>query len=254
MVEKGDFVKVDLTARIKESGEIFETTYEEVAREAGIYDERKVFVPMSVVVDGGHFLPAIDEALIGMEEGGSKHLEILPKDGYGERNPTSIKMIPLKEFKNSNINPTAGMQVTMGYNEGRVLTVNGGRVKVDFNHPLAGKTLEYDLKVVKVIEDDVEKVKSMIALHYPIQPNFDLEKTKVKIDGKTVIIELYKTANLNKNQTQFAITQAKSRISKDIWKNMDVEKVEFVESFEKPPEKEENSEDKKTSDPEKSIE
>lgn len=247
MVKNGDFIKVDFTAKIKETGEIFETTYEDVAKEAGLYNEQKAFIPMPVVVGGGHFLPAIDEVLVGMEKGDSKHIELLPKDGFGERNPSSVKMIPFKEFKNANIKPVVGMQVTVGYNEGKILTINGGRVKVDFNHFLAGKTLEYDLTIVEVIEVDEEKVKGMIELHYPLQPRFDLEKTEVKIDGKTVSIELDKVANYNNTQTQFAISQAKMRVSKDIWNNMDIEKVEFIESFEKPPEKEVSEDNKENS-------
>ncbi|MDR1819103.1 MAG: peptidylprolyl isomerase [Methanobrevibacter sp.] len=247
MIENGDFVRVDLTGRIKETGEIFETTHEDVANEAGVYDENKAYVPMPVVIGGGHFLDAIDQALVGMKDGESKHVEIQPKDGFGERSSQAIKMIPLKEFKKANINPVPGMPITIGYNEGKILTVDGGRIKVDFNHTFAGKTLEYDLHIVEVIDDDKEKVKSMIELHYPQQPKFDLEKTEVNIDGKTVIIKLDKVANYNNNQTQFAITQAKMRISKDIWVNMDIEKVEFVESFEKPPEEVVSEDDNETS-------
>ncbi|MDR2545820.1 MAG: peptidylprolyl isomerase [Methanobrevibacter sp.] len=236
MVENGDFVRVDLTGKIKETGEVFETTHEDVAKEAGVYNEQKIYVPMPVVVGGGHFLDAIDQALVGMRDGESKHVEIQPEYGFGERSSQAIKMIPLKEFKKANIKPVPGMPINIGYNEGKVLTVNGGRVKVDFNHTFAGKTLEYDLHIVEVIEDDEGKVKSMIELHYPQQPKFDLDKTEVSIGGKTVTIKLDKIANYNNDQTQFAITQAKMRTSKDIWENMDIEKVEFVESFEKPPE------------------
>jgi peptidylprolyl isomerase/FKBP-type peptidyl-prolyl cis-trans isomerase SlyD len=247
MIKKGDFIRVNLTGKIKKTGEIFETTYEDVAKEAGIYDEKKIYVPMPVVVDGAHFLEFIDEALIGMGEGDSKHIEILPKDGYGERNPKLINLIPLNEFKKANINPVTGMIINYKYKEGKVLSVSGGRVKIDFNNTFAGKTLEFDLNVVEIIKDDKEKIKSMIELHYPPHPKFDLEKTEVKINGKTVSIELDKNANVNNNQTQFAITQSKLRTSQDIWNNMDVEKVEFIESFKKPPEKEVLEDNKETS-------
>jgi len=50
--------------------------------------------------------------------------------------------------------------------EGRVQSIDGGRVRVDFNHELAGKTIEYDIKVKEIIKDEVEKVKSMIQLYY----------------------------------------------------------------------------------------
>ncbi len=53
--------------------------------------------------------------------------------------------------------PHVGMELTSEGHKGRVLTVSGGRVKVDFNHDLAGKNLEYSIVISDIIEDDEEK-------------------------------------------------------------------------------------------------
>ncbi|MDR2873472.1 MAG: peptidylprolyl isomerase [Methanobrevibacter sp.] len=236
VIKNGDFIRLDLISKTKETGEVFETTYEEVAKETGIYDENKAYVPMPVIVSGNHLLPPLDEALIGLGEGESKHVEILPDEVFGERNPALIKMIPLKEFKKQNINPVPGAIISTGDGKGKVLTVSSGRVKVDFNHPLAGKALEYDLVVKEIIGDIEDKIKAMIQLHYD-HPIYDVNKTKIKVDGKIATIELDEITKYDNEKSQLNITSFKHRISKDIWENLDIDEVDFVDVFKKPPEK-----------------
>ena len=64
------------------------------------------------------------------------------------------------EFKKQGMKPEVGMAITSDGTTGIIRSVSGGRVRVDFNHELAGKNLEYDIKVIKVIDDDVEKSKA----------------------------------------------------------------------------------------------
>jgi len=244
-VNKGDFIKIEFTGKVKETGEVFDTTYEEVAREAGL-GIKKIFGPIPVVVGGGHLIKGLDEAVIGMDEGEEKHIEIEPEDAFGNRDPKLVQLIPMGEFKRQGIKPYPGMTLTVEGHEGRVLNVSGGRVRVDFNHELAGKTLEYDLKVKEIITDDAEKVKSMIQLHYPSQ-NMDIDKTEVKIEDGKVIIHMDEMTRFD-NRSYMDVTLARFRIARDIWENIEgVEKVEFADVFEKrdmePEEKEEEVED-----------
>jgi FKBP-type peptidyl-prolyl cis-trans isomerase 2 len=243
VIKNGDFIRLDLTSTIKDNGEVFETTYEEVAKEADIYDDKKDYIPMPIVVGGNHLLPPLDEALIGMDEGEFKHVEILPGDVFGERKPNLIRMIPLKEFRKGNINPVPGAVIRAGEEEGRILTVSGGRVKVDFNHHLAGKVLEYDLTVREIIKDEKDKIKAMIQLHY-YHPTYDVNKTKIEIDGKIASIELDEITKYDNETNQFNVTLSKFRVAKDIWTNLDIDEVKFVDVFKKPIEEkleEENS-------------
>ncbi|MDR2966870.1 MAG: peptidylprolyl isomerase [Methanobacteriaceae archaeon] len=239
-IKNGDFIKLEFTGKIKETGDIFDTTNEEVAKEANIHVENKDYGSIPIVVGGNHLLKAIDKAVIDMGEGESKKVDVSPENGFGERDPKQIQLIPMKEFKRQGMKPYVGMEITSEGHKGRILTINGGRIKVDFNHDLAGKNLEYDLVISEIIEDDEEKIKSMIQLHYAY-PNMDLDKTEIKIDGDKVSIKLDEITRFDQ-KSYMDVTFARFRIAKDIWDNMDFEKVEFRDEFEKKDE-EESSQD-----------
>ncbi|MBQ6813878.1 MAG: peptidylprolyl isomerase [Methanobrevibacter sp.] len=230
-IQDGDFVRVNFTGKIKETDEVFDTTLEEVAEEAGILVEDKIYGPIPIIVGGNHLLPAIDEAIVGTEAGEAIHVSVTPENGFGQRDSSLIQLIPMKEFKKQGMTPVRGMKISAENGTGKIISVNGGRVKVDFNHELAGKNLEYDVTVVEVIEEEEEKIKSMIELHYSY-PNMDLDKTEIKIDGKKVSIKLDEITRFDQ-KSYMDVTFARFRIAKDIWDNLDYEKVEFADEFEK---------------------
>ncbi len=230
-IENGDFVKINFTGKIDETGDVFDTTYKDVAEEAGILVENKEYAPIPIVVGGNHLLPAIEEAIVGLKEGDEKEVKVTPEKGFGERNSNLIQLVPMKEFKKQGIKPVPGMRTTSEGQNAKVLTVSGGRVKLDFNHELAGKNLTYDVKVAEIVEEDNEKVKSMIQLHYAY-PNMDIDKTEVDFEDDTVKIKLDEITRFDQ-KPYMDVTLARFRIAKDIWENMDVEKVQFVDTFEK---------------------
>ena len=161
-INNGDFVRLNFTGKIKENDEIFDTTFEDVAKEADLFDENKEYKPIPIVVGGNHLLPAIEEAIVGLEEGDSKTIEIDSENAFGPRNKQLIQLIPMKEFKRQGMTPVPGMKITSEGSTGKILTVNGGRVKVDFNHELAGKDLIFDVDVTEIIDNDEDKIKSMV--------------------------------------------------------------------------------------------
>ena len=145
------------------------------------------------------------------------------------------------EFKKQGMKPEVGMAITSDGTTGIIRSVSGGRVRVDFNHELAGKNLEYNIKVIKEIEDDVDKVKSMIELHYSA-PNLDSDKHDIQIIDGVVRIAMDEMAKFDK-KPYMDITFARFRIARDIWENMEnIEKVEFVDVFEKKVEEEAEAE------------
>lgn len=241
-IKDGDFVRVNFTGKIKENDEVFDTTYDEIAQEAEIFDENKTYKPIPIVVGGNHLLPAIEKEIVGLDAGDRKTVEVDSDNGFGPRDPKAIQLIPMKEFKKQGMTPYPGMRISAEGGEGRILTVNGGRVKVDFNHPLAGKDLIYDVEVTEIIEDNDEKIKSMVELHYS-NPNVDLDKTEISIDDGVVSIQLDEMAKFDQ-QSYMDITFARFRIAKDIWENIDeVTKVNFVDAFEKREESSDDEED-----------
>jgi FKBP-type peptidyl-prolyl cis-trans isomerase SlyD len=239
-VKEGDFIKLQYTGKVQETDEIFDTTDEKVAEEAGLHVENKLYGPIPIIVGGGHVLKAMDDAIVGMEEGEEKNLDITPEEGFGVRDPNLMQLIPMSEFRKQNIKPQIGMNITLEGNTGKIRSVSGGRVRVDFNHELAGKNLNYQIKVGEIITDDEDKVKSLIQLHYP-HPNLDTEKHQIQFEAGKVVIIMDEMAKFDQ-RPYMEVTMARFRIARDIQENMDVDTVEFVDVFEKKEKEEEMKE------------
>lgn len=240
-IDNGDFVRVNFTGKIKDTDEVFDTTYEEIAEEAEIFDVKKAYKPIPIVVGGNHLLPAIEEAIIGLEEGDKKTIEVDSDNAFGPRDHSLIQLVPMREFKKQGMTPVQGMKIQSDGETGKILTVNGGRVKIDFNHELAGKDLVYEVEVTEIIEDEKDKIKSMIELHYS-NSNVDVEKTEIDIVDGVANIKLDEMAKFDQ-QPYMDITFARFRIAKDIWDNIDeINNVNFIDSFEKKEETEDEEE------------
>ncbi len=240
-VKNGDFIKLEYTGKITETGDIFDTTVEELAEENGIHSDKKTYGPISIIVGGGHVLKGMETELEGMEAGEEKTIQLTPEEAFGERDPGMIQLVPMSEFKKQGIKPQVGMAITSEGNTGIIRSVSGGRVRLDFNHELAGKNLEYQVKVVEIIEDDTEKIKSLIDLHYPA-PNMDSEKHQVTIEDDKVIIAMDEMAKFDQ-RPYMDVTMARFRIARDIQENMDIATVDFVDSFTRKEEVEESTEE-----------
>ncbi|MDI6655690.1 MAG: peptidylprolyl isomerase, partial [Candidatus Hydrothermarchaeota archaeon] len=167
VLQSGDFVKINYIGKIKESGRVFDTTVEQVAKENKIYDEKVQFKAVPIVIGAGHVIKGLDEALIGTEVGEKKIVEIPPAKGYGERDPKLVKVVPLKDFKKQGLTPAPGMRIEAEGRIGKVQSVGAGRVRVDFNYELAGKVLEYEVNVEEKTNKLEEKIRLLLELHFP---------------------------------------------------------------------------------------
>ncbi len=164
-----DFVLIDYTATVKETGDVIETTKEEIAREKGIFDKEKSYEPMLVIIGEGRVVKGLEEALKDMDVGEERKIEVPPEKAYGKRDPSKLRRMPLREFRRAGIDPIPGRVVEINGVPAVVRDVGGGRVLVDFNHPLAGKTIIYEVKVVAKLEGEEDKVKALIKRR--IKPN-----------------------------------------------------------------------------------
>ncbi|MEM3525933.1 MAG: FKBP-type peptidyl-prolyl cis-trans isomerase [Candidatus Jordarchaeaceae archaeon] len=224
-ISKKDFILVDLVGRTKEDGKVFDTTLREVAIRADIFNEREVYQPRLVIVGAGWVLPGLDEALEGLHVGETKVIEIPPKKGFGERDPKNIKVFSAREFSKQNIKPRPGMTIRVKGHLATIQKVGGGRIRVDMNHPLAGQTLEYEVTVKSVLENDEDKIKALINRRIA---GVDLNKFKISISGKSVEVTIPTEAVLIEN-----IQFAKIGLVSDIFSNFSFESVKFIEAFEK---------------------
>src|SRR3989344_9383892 len=160
-VKKHDFVEIEYTGRTSESNTIFDTTEEKTAKESNAYDEHTDYGPAVICVGENHLPKALEDQLIGKETGKDYRIEISHEDAFGKKDAKLIRMIPLSKFRQQKIQPFPGLQLNIDGMFGIVRTVSSGRCLVDFNHPLAGKDLAYEVKVKKIVEDNGEKLKSL---------------------------------------------------------------------------------------------
>ena len=178
-IKKNDFVEVEYTGMIKDSKEVFDTTSEKVAKDAGIYDKKMTYGPIVVCVGEGQLLKGLDDMLEGKSIG-SYEFDLLPENAFGKRDAKLLKIIPPKVFLKEGLKPVPGLIVSVDDARGVVKTISGGRVIVDFNHPLAGKEVIYSVKVIRFVTDPVEKISSFLNLAL----NLKKEAFKVEVSGE----------------------------------------------------------------------
>ncbi len=224
VVEPSSYVLVDYTIRVKETGELVDTTVEEEAVKAGVRDASKVYEPKLVIVGKGFLLKAIEDEMIGLKPSEKKSFEIAPEKAFGQRDPENVKTIPLKRFKDSDTPPRVGAIVSVDGRQGVIRAVGSGRVQVDFNHYLAGKTLVCDLEVKSILTDDLEKVKNLIHMHFPDVP---VEKFEVSLSPPLLRVKIPEEAFLAPG-IQLA-KRALAREFKEAVKGL--EKVVFEEEY-----------------------
>ena len=169
LIKKHDFVEIEYTGRLKEGNTIFDTTEEKVAKENGFYDKNADYSPLVICVGENSILQGLEEQMIGKDAGKEYTFEIGSDNAFGRRDAKLIQLIPLNKFRQQNIHPVPGLQLNIDGVFGVVKTVSGGRCLVDFNHPLAGKDLVYNVKMNKIVDDNKEKLKSLLKTHMHIK-------------------------------------------------------------------------------------
>jgi peptidylprolyl isomerase len=229
-LQKGDFVTVDYTARVKETGEVFDTTLEEIAKKEHLYKEGEVYEPKLVVIGEGWVLKALDDSLMTMEVAKASQVEIPQDKAFGPRDPEKVKRVPLRQLTAKGITPGVGMRVEYGEKMATVRAVGAGRVLLDFNPPLAGKTLVYEVTVKRKLDDKEERVQALI---HRRTSAVEESKFKFALKMKTLTVDMPEEAFYVEG-----IQVAKRGIALDVQKFFpDVTSVRFVETFKFEPKK-----------------
>jgi len=139
-VTVGDGTQVKLDYTLKVEGQVVDSSQ---GRE-----------PLSYVHGQGQIIPGLERELTGMHSGDSKHVSIAPQDGYGQVDPNAFIQIS-KERLPQDAAPEVGQQLRGMAEDGRpfqarIAEIGEEQVTLDLNHPLAGKTLEFDVAIVDV--------------------------------------------------------------------------------------------------------
>ncbi len=244
--KKGDFILIEYTATAKETGEVIDTTSADVAKQHNIFSEDRVYEPLLVIIGEGRIVKGLEEALQEMNEGEEKVIEVPPEKAYGVRDPTKLRRIPLREFRKADIQPVPGKVVEINGMPAVIRDVSGGRVLVDFNHPLAGKTIVYNVKVVKHVKDDEEKIK--LLLKRRIKPK-DVDTFKIEINKEAGIVKIKVPENEMLNPD---IQLAKKALARELFNYIEwVTTVVFEEVLEARDKKEKKEKEEKAESEEK---
>ena len=228
-LQKGDFILINYTAKVKETNEVFDTTIEETSKKEHLHKEGEIYEPKLVVIGEGWVLKELDESLTTMEVNKAQSVEIPPEKAFGPRDPEKVKRVPLKQLLAKDVhNPAIGMRIDFNGKMATIRSIGAGRVLLDFNPPLAGKTLIYDVTVDKKLETSEEKIAVLIHRRIPV---VEAEKFKFTIKEKTLAIDM-------PEETFYVegIQIAKRGIAMDLQKLLnEFTEIKFVETFRSEP-------------------
>lgn len=174
-------LKVSFTGKEMLEGRVFDTTDANVAKENNLFDEKRAYKPLVIILGEKELLPLVEEQLYDLKAGEEKSVKLMPKDGFGERQSDLVRVVPLKSFIDQKINPAPGLLFRAGDYFGKVQSVSGGRVRVDFNHPLAGRELEYEIKLEGEVTDKKEIAERLFEKYYSFVPGAEKEVNENKL-------------------------------------------------------------------------
>jgi|ETN01SMinimDraft_4_1059930.scaffolds.fasta_scaffold37714_2 FKBP-type peptidyl-prolyl cis-trans isomerase 2 len=216
-LKEGDFVELEYTGRT-EDDVIFDTTDEKVARENELYNEKIAYGSATICLGEGHLLPGLDKRLVGQKEG--KHtISLTPEEGFGKRDAKYIQLISTSKFIKQGFKPVPGLQVNVDDMVGVVKTVSGGRTIVDFNNPLAGRKVIYEVKIGKTITDVTKQLVSLMRF------TFKLAQPEIKIDSDKAVLTF---AHDLPKEAQDLVTKKISELTK-------IKKVEYLSTHTEKP-------------------
>jgi len=227
-LQKGDFILIDYVAKVKETNEVFDTTKEDVAKKEHLHKEGQIHEPELVVVGEGWVLKTLDESLTTLELNTPATVEISPEKGFGQRDPTKIKRVSIKQLYAKEINPVVGARIEYQGKSATIRSIGAGRVLLDFNPPLAGRTLVYEVTITVKLEKAEDKIGALIHRRVPM---IEQNKFKLTIAGIDLTIDMPEESFYVEG-----IQIAKRGIAMDIQKFVpELAETKFVETFKAEP-------------------
>jgi FKBP-type peptidyl-prolyl cis-trans isomerase 2 len=222
-MKKGDIIRLDITGNYPASGEVFETTDEGLAKDKGMWHEGHQYKPRVLIIGSGsnEYPTGLEVDLLHAKIAEKREVTLEPKDAFGAHNPLLVETVSARELVRLGIEPEVGASVTRRNRTGHISGIFGGRVRVDYNHPLAGKSLKYEYTVREVADKPEEKVGAVLDLHYGRSEEF-----RPEVSGKSVSIKVPDVCKFDQ-----AWQHQKLRIVLDLREHAGFETVSFVEEY-----------------------
>jgi peptidylprolyl isomerase len=221
---KGSLILVDYTAKVKDSQEVFDTTIEEDAKKYSIHEPNVKYQPKLVSIGEVSYpvLKGLDEALSKTTLGDKLTVEVTPDKGFGERDASKVRMIPVRKLGEDAEKVSVGDTIEVDNKRGIIRFIGSGRVQIDYNHRYAGKTILYEVNVIKSLDSPNDKIDGILKNRLPLEDSkikFELKDKEVNI---TIPEEILRADGLQ---------IMKHFIQLDIFKFVPaLEKVNFIET------------------------
>lgn len=153
-IATGDTVELEYTGS-RDDGTVFDTSRESVAYETGLATSQptREYTPLTVEIGAGRIIEGLEDALVGLKEGASTTVAIPPEKAYGEWSEDQVREYDVDELSQTldGQTPEKGVYIeTKDGTQGEIVQVDDGVARIDFNSPLAGETLEFDIEVLRV--------------------------------------------------------------------------------------------------------
>ena len=225
--DKSSLILIDYVAKVKDTDEVFDTTIEEDAKKYSIYESDIKYQPKLVSIGEISYpvLKGLDEALAKTAVGDKLTVEVSPDKGFGERDSKKVRMIPIRKLGEDAEKVSIGDSIEIDDKRGIIRFIGSGRVQIDYNHRYAGKTILYDVNVIKSLDSENDKIDGILKNRMPVE-NSKIEFTiNEKQASITIPEEIFRADGLQ---------IIKHFIQVDIFKFVPLlEKVNFVETHQK---------------------
>ncbi len=222
-MKKGDILRLQITSSYAANGDVFETTDESLAKEKDIWHEGHEYKPKVYIIGGEStdYPTGLELDLLKAKVAEKRELTLQANDAFGAHNPLLVETISARELVRQGIEPEVGAPVTRRNKTGHIAGIFGGRIRVDYNHPLAGKGLKYDYTVVEVAQKPQEKIAAVLDLHYGRGEEF-----RVQVKAKEAEITVPDVCKFDQSWA----TQ-KLRVVIDLREHAGIDTVRYVEEY-----------------------
>lgn len=195
VIKQNDFVELNYIGKIKSTNQVFDLTDRETAKSLGLYQEGFKYGPRIICVGQKEILSGIDKAILNKEVPSKFTINLKPEEAFGIKNSKAMKIIPTDILLKQNISPVLGLQITVGGMIAVIKSVSRSRTTLDFNHPLAGKELVYELELKSIVTDNkiqlvnlFENAFHLSQLQYSI--NYEANKAVIKLNNANIPAQL----------------------------------------------------------------
>jgi peptidylprolyl isomerase len=220
---KGSLILIDYTAKVKDTNEVFETTIAEEAKKHSIFEANLKYQPKLISVGESWVIKGLDDALANAKTGDKLTVDVTPDKGFGERDPSKVRMIPLRKLGEDAEKVSVGDTIEVDQKTGVVRFIGSGRVQVDFNHRFAGKTISYDVNILKSLDTNEDKISAILKRHLPVEDSKIVSKLNVNSLDVIIPEEIFGAEGLR---------IIKHFIQMDIFKFVPtLEKLNFIETY-----------------------